>query len=286
MYDITASIVIYNVKKEDIKKVFASFFNTKLKVKLWISDNSPTDIFLKELSFLLRECEQQYQIKDLNEKVEYIFNSHNGGYGWGHNRILNKITPHTSKYHLVLNPDIYFNEGVLEKIFEYMEKHKDVGQVMPLVKYPNGEIQYLCKMLPTPFDLIVRRFIPFSKLKEKLNFKYEMRWFDYNKIIEIPIASGCFMFFRTCTLMEVRGFDERYFMYLEDYDLSRRISEISKLIFYPEVEIVHSHEKASYKNFRMTMFHISSAIKYFNRWGWFFDEKRRKINNLIKNTFA
>ena len=67
-------------------------------------------------------------------------------------------------------------------------------------------------------------------------------------------------------------------MYMEDYDLCRRIGQKYKVIFYPEVEIIHKHGKASYKTRKMMMAHINSAIKYFNKWGWFFD-KERKIRN-------
>jgi len=76
-------------------------------------------------------------------------------------------------YHLVLNPDVYFESGVLEKLFDYMEFNSDVGQLMPKVLYPDGEVQYLCKLLPTPMDLIFRRFIPFEEWKRKRNELYE-----------------------------------------------------------------------------------------------------------------
>ena len=68
-----------------------------------------------------------------------------------------------SKYHIVVNPDIYFEEGTIESLTEYMDNNPDVGQIMPKVFYPNGELQYLCKLLPTPSDLIFRRFLPKTK---------------------------------------------------------------------------------------------------------------------------
>lgn len=255
MYDITASIVTYNTKIDDLKKVIESFFKCKLNLHLYISDNSPTDnlrVFVKSLD---------------NSNITYIFNNKNGGYGWGHNRILEYIDKN-SKYHLILNPDIYFEENVLEKIYEYMEKNRDIGQIMPLIKYPNGEIQYLCKQKPTPKDLFLRKFCPFKSIVEKNDYIYEMRSSGYNKIMEVPILSGCFMFLRTDIFLKINGFDERFFMYLEDFDLTRRIGEQSKTIFFPNVEIVHAHAKESYKSKKMMIMHIKSAIKYFNKWGW------------------
>jgi hypothetical protein len=89
------------------------------------------------------------------------------------------------------------------------------------------------------------------------------------------------MFIRCNILSEVGLFDERYFMYCEDFDLSRRFNEVARTIYYPKEYIYHAHAKESYKNRKMLLIHIKSAIKYFNKWGWFFDKKRKKTNNLI-----
>ena len=297
MYDITAGIVVYSTKREDLKKAVSSFLNTDLNVKLRISDNSPTDKLSRELEDLLKECEKDYGLKNIKDKVEYVFNNNNGGYGWGHNKIIEKLTDNPeksaesqkgkmiSKYHLILNPDIYFEKGTLEKLFDYMENNPETGQIMPKVMYPDGELQYLCKLMPTPVNLIFRRFLLIKKIKEKLDYDYEMKWSGYDKIMEVPVLSGCFMFFRTEKLLQLKGFDERYFMYLEDYDLSRRMNEISKTVFYPYAEIVHNHAKESYKNRKMTVIHMESAIKYLNKWGWIFDRKRKETNKKIKEKF-
>jgi GT2 family glycosyltransferase len=76
-------------------------------------------------------------------------------------------------------------------------------------------------------------------------------------------------------------FDERYFMYCEDFDLMRRIHRVAKTLYYPKVTIVHNHAKESYKSRKMLLTHIKSAIKYFNKFGWFFDKDRRAMNRKI-----
>ncbi|MCR5765459.1 MAG: glycosyltransferase family 2 protein, partial [Treponema sp.] len=76
-------------------------------------------------------------------------------------------------------------------------------------------------------------------------------------------------------------FDDRYFMYCEDFDLIRRIHRVAKTVYYPNVTIVHDHAKESYKNKKMLMIHIKSAIKYFNKFGWIFDKERNFFNILI-----
>ena len=268
MYDFTACIVTYNTKREELKKIIGCFKNVNLNFKLWISDNSEKDS-LKDF------------IEELNDnRIEYIFNNSNKGFGAGHNVIIEKLVKDDiiSKYHLIINADIVFCEGTIEKLYRYMEKHEDIGQIGPKIKGSDGELNYSCKLLPTPFNLIFRRFLPFRKLLDKMDYEYEMRWYDYKDIMEVPVLSGCFMFIRREAFKNVGKFDERYFMYMEDYDLCRRIGEKYKVVCYPLAEIVHEHGKASYKSRKMMMIHAKSAIKYFNKWGWIFDGKRKKIN--------
>jgi len=98
--------------------------------------------------------------------------------------------------------------------------------------------------------------------------------------MEVPYLSGCFMFMRVEVLKKIGLFDERFFMYLEDTDLSRRIHRVSKTIYYPEVSIYHEYGKGSYKNPRLSLYHIKSAFKYFNKYGWFFDKERVRVNTI------
>lgn len=267
MTQIYGSIVLYNNKKEQVIRAINSFLNTDLEVKLFLIDNSPRD--------LLRE------LKNLDSRIEYIYNNANLGYGKAHNIALRKSIEDNVPYHLVLNPDVYFERGILEKLYEFMEENKDVGLVMPKVLYPSGEIQYLCKLIPTPMDLILRRFIPIKSWKEKRNYIYELRFTGYNNIMNVPYLSGCFMFLRVSVLKEIGLFDERYFMYLEDTDLSRRIHRKCKTIYYPYVHIIHEYDKGSYKNVKLLIYHIKSAIKYFNKWGWLFDKEREEVNSKV-----
>ena len=96
--------------------------------------------------------------------------------------------------------------------------------------------------------------------------------------MNIPILSGCFMFLRTEALEKVGLFDEQFFMYMEDFDLNRRIHRAYKTVFFPEAVVVHEYQKASYKNIKLLKAHIKSAIYYFNKYGWFFDKERKIIN--------
>jgi hypothetical protein len=205
--------------------------------------------------------------------------SKNIGYGAGHNRAIMTIA-HKSEYHLVMNPDIYFGDDVLEKLLNFMDRHPGIGLLMPKILYPDNRLQFLCKQLPTPFDLIVRRFIPgfLKPLFQARLSRYEFRDRDYNQVMEVPHLSGCFMLLRKGIFKTVGLFDERFFMYLEDVDYSRRIHALYKTVYYPEVSVYHQYNKGSYKGGTHLKYHIVSAIKYFNKWGWFIDPERRAIN--------
>jgi len=267
MINLSVSVVLFCNEKQQIKKAINSILKERLNIKIYLIDNSPTDE-LRDLS-------------KLDSRIVYIFNNANLGFGKGHNIAFRRSIEENVPYHLVLNPDVYFEEGVLEEFYSYMEKNPDVGLLMPKVLYPDGSLQYLCKLLPTPFDLFGRRFLnfgPFKKIVEKRNDIYELRFTGYNKIMEVPYLSGCFMFTRTKILEKVGLFDERFFMYLEDTDLSRRIHKVAKTVFYPNTYIYHEYGKGSYKNWKLLTYHIKSAIYYFNKWGWFFDRERDIIN--------
>ncbi len=262
MYYITASIVVYNNNRDDLSKLLSCLFKIRLLGRIFVIDNSISGRFSSQCN---------------GERVEYIGNPVNPGYGAAHNRAIEKSIG-TSKYHIVMNPDIYFNDGSVEKLFSFMEKNNDVGLVMPRILNPDGSTQYLCKLLPAPSDLLFRRFLPFKKLTERRNGIYELRFTGYNKVMEVPYLSGCFMFLRTEALKKAGMFDERFFMYLEDTDLSRRIHAHYKTVYHPDAEIYHRYEKGSYKSTKLLCRHMVSAFKYFNKWGWFFDRERKKIN--------
>jgi hypothetical protein len=264
MYDITASIVTYQNPLEDVVMAVASVLNTPLRIKLYIVDNSPTDLFRKLCS---------------DSRIEYIFNTGNLGFGGGHNIAIRKALNDT-RYHLILNPDVFFERPALERLIDFMEDNPRVGLVMPKICYPDGNIQYLCKLLPAPCDLSLRRIN--SSL---LNFffrrrlhRYELRFTGYNTRMDVPYLSGCFMLVRSEVFKNVGMFDERFFIYLEDVDFCRRVTKMYRNVYYPEVVVQHRYNAGSYKDFTLLRYHICSAVRYFNKWGWVFDRERVRIN--------
>ena len=148
---------------------------------------------------------------------------------------------------------------MFEKVYEFMQANEDVGLCMPRVYHYDGTEQRLCKLLPTPKDLIIRRFIPDGDYKDKISRIYNMWDADYEKVMDVPFLSGSFMFMRAAVLEKVKGFDERFFLYCEDLDLCRRIGEVSRTVYFPGAKIYHGYQKASYLNTKLMLIHSLSA---------------------------
>ena len=141
MNSITASIVLYNNDISILKKTVNSLFNNSLIKCLFLIDNSENN-----------NLEQYF----LDDRIVYIHNPSNPGFGASHNLAIVQSIQQQSKYHIIVNPDIFFEIGTIESIFDFMENNLSVGHLMPKILYPNGKIQFLCKHNPTFFDLFVR----------------------------------------------------------------------------------------------------------------------------------
>jgi GT2 family glycosyltransferase len=263
-WEVSASIVTYDSDGEELRVLLAALSSGSRCVRTTVVDNSPED-----------------RLRQLVEASGVVYRKppRNLGYGRGHNLALG-TSLNSTKYHLIVNPDISFDEDVVDHLFRFMEDHPDVGLVMPRILYPDGSEQRLCKRLPSPVDLVIRRFLRLegANLFKKRCDRYEMRDVDLSIPREVPSLSGCFMFIRTEVLREVGLFDEKFFMYLEDVDLCRRIGRRSKTVFYPAVSVRHGYAKGSYRSIKLLFYHVISAITYFAKWAWFNDPERDELN--------
>lgn len=252
MYDIVASIVTFNNNLEVLETTIKTFLLTKLKVKLVILDNSLNDD-IKSLS--------------LKYNLEYITPDKNIGFGKAHNISIKKYTKHC-KYYLVLNPDIVLNEKTLITLKTFLDGHNSIGLTSPRILNTDGTLQRVHKRLPTFEIIFARRFLPnFLKkyFQHKIDF-YEIKDYDFTNHLHVPSVSGCFMLFRSSILEKLNGFDERYFMYFEDIDISRRSTELCDVVICTDSTVIHHWAKGSYKDNKLTLINISSALKYFTKW--------------------
>jgi hypothetical protein len=269
---LTASIVLYDHRVQDVGALFEELAKASVLSEWVVVDNGGSDDACALAESMGARC---------------LRPTRNLGYGAAQNLALRSLSAVAKPYHLILNPDIQLKGGILAELAAVMDAMPQVGLLMPRVLYPNGSMQYLCKLLPTPLDLVLRRFTcgPLQGLFANYMTHYDMKDFDYSRPAYVPVLSGCFMFARRSVLESIGGFDERFFLYMEDTDLCRRIGDVSQLLFWPGTTVTHSHAQGSYKNLHMLRLHVLAAVAYFNKWGWWHDPVR-KARNIVGLTEA
>ena len=252
---ITGSIVTYNnIKTIEacIDSVLRETKNRDYSFELFVYDNASTDGTAELI-------ERKYPY------VKLIRSNVNRGFGAGHNALIKRAK---SDYHFVINPDIHIEMDTIGKLAEYLEKSGDrVGLVTPRILNNDGTEQFLPKFCPTIRYVFISKLPGFHFLRRKYTRADEV----IDAPAEIEFCTGCFFGARTSYLKKMRGFSNRYFMYLEDTDLSRRVREGGKsIIFYPGAEAYHNWQRDNTGNIKGIMRFIRSLIVYFNKWGWEF----------------
>ena len=186
--------------------------------------------------------------------VEIISGHGNIGYGRANNLVIHKTN---LDFHLILNPDVKLDPFALYEGLIFLMKHQDVGLVAPNAVNENGLPEYLCKRMPNPLIIFLRGIN--SRLLNRI-FRKSLDWYTYRDKLPttepfaIELASGCFMLCRTEILKSVGGFSPEYFLYFEDFDLSRKMA---KKVFLPSMRITHLGGKAATKGLK----HIKLFLK-------------------------
>lgn len=259
----TVSIVLYENCFEEISKLISSFSKSNIR-RIFIVDNSPSD--------------RLRSISTIDSRIAYTHNPYNSGFGVAHNQAITKAIVFGAEYHFSVNPDIYFNEDVIGEMVDYMQRNKDVGMLMPQILNEDGSIQHMPKLLPSILSIFIRKFKkPYFYYKKFID-QYELRFINDDIIYNAPILSGCFTLLNLEAIKEVGMYDPKFFMYFEDWDLSRRMHQKYRTIYFPKVSVYHGYESGANKNSKLFKIFINSAITYFNKWGWFFDSERNEIN--------
>jgi GT2 family glycosyltransferase len=254
--DLSISVVLYKNDKAQIEKLLDCIRKIKLSYQVYLIDNSPTN----ELNYL-SAC----------PFVKYKFNNSNVGFGAGHNIAIKEIAD-LSKYHLVINADVFFNEGLVEELVQFLDHNEQYVHLMPQVLYPNGEIQHLCRNKPTIYDIILKRMSPgfIKQITKRRLDKYEFKDKNYDDFFyDVPFLSGCFMLFKTNALIEVNGFDESIFLYFEDADITQKLLKKYRNVYYPLNYIYHSYEKGTSKSIKLAFYAWKGLFRFLFRWGFY-----------------
>jgi GT2 family glycosyltransferase len=192
----------------------------------------------------------------------------NIGFGAGHNLAVREIE---SDFHLVLNPDVKLAPDALLEALRFMTENPSCGLLAPAVYDGKGEQQFLCKRYPAVLDFLLRGFAPppLRRLFRQRLDRYELRDRVGDSVLwDPPVVSGSFMFFRTAVLRRLGGFDTRFFLYLEDFDLTLRAAKITRVAYVPQVRITHYGGQAARKGVRHVTMFVMAAFKFYNKNGW------------------
>lgn len=232
-------------------------------IPVYLIDNSEREKLSLELF-----ADYSEQLEDLGVELRLIHGQGNIGYGSAHNLLLGKIE---SDFHLLLNPDVTLDKDCLESGITFMTDNPAVVASSPYAEYENGDRQYLCKRYPSVLNFLVRGFFPgpLKKLFSTRLANFEMHDLSDNEPNQdVPLISGCFMLCRSDALNQINGFDENYFLYFEDFDLSLRLKKIGNIAYVPAMRIKHAGGHAAKKgNGHLRMF-VKSGYRFFNTHGW------------------
>jgi GT2 family glycosyltransferase len=192
----------------------------------------------------------------------------NRGYGAGHNRAMAEVE---SQFHLILNPDVELAPDALKLALHTLKSQRDIALLAPQGFSASGEPEFLAKAYPSVWVLGLRSLAP-HWVKTRSGgalARYEMRDTPSETALRpITLASGCCMWVRRAVFDEVGGFDDSYFLYFEDYDLSLKLAGKGAVMEHRHIRIVHHGGDASRKGLQHIRWFIGGAARFFNQWGW------------------
>lgn len=250
--NLTITVVAFNnydLVEEAIKSI-ENKTDAKIKKKIFVVDNSDSE-YKKNRSFHI-----------LWKDVILIDSGGNIGFSKANNLVLKNLN---SEYHAIVNPDIFLFEDTFSKIINFLNENLDVGMVIPKIIDKNGNLQSDYRRELTIFDMFVHSF---GERVFKKRYKYHtMQDKNFNSVFQVPFGQGSFLVIRTKIFNILNGFDERFFLYMEDADLCKRVNDISKLVYYPYTFVEHKWEKKSHKNLKLFLIHLTSCYNFFKKWG-------------------
>ncbi len=220
------------------------------ELKVYISDNNSSDDALD-------------RVRKEFPQVMIIENGDNLGFGHGHNMCIPYLD---SDYHFVVNPDIILQDDIFGRMTEYMEANPDIVMAVPKYLSAEGDVQFTPKLAPKIRYMVGGRFERFGGIFRKWRSEYTMRDHPPADTVDVSFCSGCFMAVRTSVFRDMGGFDERYFLYNEDADITRMAQKYGRTVYTPQFSVVHLWDRAYMRKHRYFFIQIDSLLKYLWKW--------------------
>ncbi len=250
------SIVIVYFGNKDFPNVLESIYNTNMALEyeiIVVNNHSKEWNNLWEKRF---------------EQVKFIHLPYNAGFGKANNI---GVRYAKGEYVLFLNPDTIIKKGSIEKLLKCFEEN-NCSVAGPKLIYPDGELQYSVREFPNLINVffsrqsLLKRMFPNNKITKKV-LHLDM---DYNVFNEVNWLMGAALLIKKKLFIQLKGFDERFFLFLEDTDLQYRIKRQSgKICYCANSIIIHNHGTTMNRfPFRARFYHHVSMYKYFIKRGY------------------
>lgn len=243
---ISAAIVTYNDGEKAANACRSIIENTKkYPLKLYVIDNASSDGTADMLATI--------------KGVNLIRNKENIGFGAAHNMVLKE---EMGEIHFIINPDIVFSGDVLSELVDFHIENPDIVLSMPKIQNPDGSEQKLPKEVPSFKRLFLGRLAPLGGIFRKIRDEYTWSDRDITEVTDIDFCSGCFSCVRSDIFKKLDGYDQRFFMYLEDADLTVRAKKYGRVVINPHVAVTHLWERESAKSLKYLLIHTLSCFKF------------------------
>lgn len=248
---LSACIVSYH-SKDQMGPTLQSLKNSELQGDFYVVDNASAD-------------GSAQWVRDNAPWMKVIESPVNRGFGAGNNMVIPYLR---SKYHVLVNPDVTFEKDLLGRMTDYMENHPETVILTPRVLNPDGTEQFLPKKDISVHYLMGGRLEKLGNPFKKWRAEYTLKNENITGPTPVEFATGCFLLIRTEAFKKLGGFDERFFLYQEDSDLSRRARELGEITYHPEFKVTHEWARENTKTLKGNLRQIHSMFKYFHKWGW------------------
>ena len=262
MLNLSASIVVYRGAEEALNAAASVLLHTqKYPITLYLVDNASPDGSGEELQQAL---DSGRLAAGQGQQVQLIRRTVNGGFGTGHNTVLPLMS---SDFHFILNPDILLQSDVLCGMADWLAQHPQAVMARPALTFPDGTPQVLPLQKCSALALVYRQLPQLSFLKG-FNDRYVMADADLSKPTEIEFCTGSFSAVRTDVLRDIGGFDEQYFMYVEDADLTQKARQKGSVYLLPQFTAIHAWHRAPHTDGSHFKMQLKSMLRYFGKWGF------------------
>ena len=223
-------------------------------VKGLLDDLEHFGSFIREIILTVNVAEV-IDLDRFENEIVVIRNDRPRGFGENHNRAFEASS---GDYFLVLNPDLRASGFDFTSFLEKLSL-KSVGVLTPMVVNKKGKREDHVRPFPSFAELLRRVSLRFCSGDSQTDISPE-----FNRPFWV---GGMFMGFRSSVFQNIGGFDQRYFMYLEDVDICAEILSAGyEIVVDPDNRVIHDAQRGSRRNLRLFIIHCISYVSYFRKW--------------------